>query len=1016
MNFEGEGFTMNYYKNKNLYAVKFALFLFLLALACKQTDRTKPYQLSAPVQVIIDECGTPHIFAQNEEDAFYTLGWIQAHFRLFQIDMSRRMAVGRTSEIFPDELTFDRFVKGLGFAEFSKRTYSSFEDTGIAKKIKIFIDGVNRYIDDAIDGREFGGIRARIPPQYQILGILPEKLRPEEVVAIGKLRAFALSSSLFTEGIMKIFQALFGLDFERKFTLGSLEKVSIVDTFPRSRLNPFSSFDSFEIFSFPRASNNFVISGRVTKTGYSYVENDPHLPVPSPAVWLPIHIETPTYSAKGFTFPGVPIVIIGGGKNVCWGVTVVAADVSDVLLTKVKKEGEKYYVQWGKSWKEAEAIEEIIKVKKGSSFEETKVKYLLVPDLGTIVEPTLWMQEEGFTSSMLDVLNIDVKGDENLEKEVRNAIKRVVAYGITEVELGSDTQNENSIDNYAVLFVWTGFKPTSEVAAFYSHPKAKDVFEAISFHRFFQAGAQNFIVADTKGNIAYYPHADYPIRSFEKPYFPEVSERGYWQSELNDDFTPRAINPESGYIVTANNDPIGTTFDNDPANDRFYFGPAYDIGPRAKRGVELIEQSKFYIDELTVAKIINDTGSPVAQRFLPLFFKFVSKDDIKNFYPELSTDMLSIYESLEKWDYIESANSRETLYFESILHMSIAKMVWDNFLTKYFPTLLKDALKKIFPTDPGRVDIFYQIGLPPLTNFAFRVFMNYEVSLRIFIPMIEGADVCNVSPLPSDVRIYFLGQDLCPKDEFMRAVSDLAAFLNKNARICVREENNTCVEYRNICKDGLPQNCVLGDFAGIRLKYMYEFPGSENFEPKYNGRKYFPRSMGTALFYAANFDLMNFSPINLVKSNGNIFTRSTTDWYIKFAEPDPQKDYIAWDHEKDAQSLHYYCVLKPTGTEIWYAIPGGASDDPSDEYFALMATSWACSKEWLEGVTEGHCAIPQDIVQKLKEKLGVQEITEKERMLSIFSKMETDFEKLINGDYWVSPVCTGKRRYLIFNP
>lgn len=994
----------------------FLIFIILFAFlssACSEADRSKPYHLSEPVQVIIDECGTPHVFAQSEEDAFYVLGWIQAHYRLFQIDMSRRMAVGRVAEIFPNEITFDKFVRGLGFAEFSRRTYNSFEDTGIAKKIKIFIDGVNRYIDDAIAGREFGGIKARIPPQYQLLGVIPEKLKPEEVVAMGKIRAFALSSSLFTEGILKIFQALFGTDFERKFSLGSLEKVSIVDTFPRSRINPFSE-SFFDIFKIPRASNNFVISGRITKTGYSYVENDPHLPIPSPAVWLPIHIETPTYSAKGFTFPGVPIVIIGGGKNVCWGVTVVAADVSDVLLTKVKKENERYYVQWGESWKEAEVIEDVVNV--GNS-DQKKIKYLLVPDLGTIVEPNDQMEQEGFTSALLDVLKINVGGDENLEKEVRGAIKRVIAYGISDVDLAGGS--ENSIDNYAVLFVWTGFKPTSEVAAFYSHPKARDVFEAISFHRFFQAGAQNFIVADTKGNIAYYPHADYPIRSFEKPYFPELSERGYWQSELNDDFTPRAINPESGYILTANNDPIGTTFDNDPSNDRFYFGPAYDIGTRAKRGVELIEQSKFYIDELTVAKIINDTGSVIARRFLPIFFKFVSKDDVKNFYPDLSTDMLFIYEALENWkDYIESTNSRETLYFESILHMSVAKMVWNNFLTKEFPGILLSVLKKIFPSDPGRVDIFYQVGLPALTKFAFRVFMNYEVSMRILLPMLETPDVCFITPSPGDIRTYFLGNDLCPRNEFLEALSSVADFISKNARICKeRDDNGNCVEYKDICKEGRPENCVLGDFAGIRLKYMYEFPGSEKFEPKYNGRKYFPRSMGTSIFYAANFDLMDFSPVKLVEAGGgNIFTRSVTQWYIKFAEPDPDKDYISWEHEGDGQSLHYFCVLKPTGTELWYSIPGGASDDPSDEYFALMVESWACSKEWLEGVTDGYCALPKNIEQKLKEKLGVKELTEKERMLSIFSKLETDFEKLISGDYWVSPVCTGRRQYLIFRP
>lgn len=990
---------------KDARAYILALLIFS-AISCARTEPQGVHSLSAPVHVIIDECGTPHIFAQTEEDAFYVLGWIQASYRLFQVDMLRRMAAGRVAEVFPEKMRQDLFIRMLGFAEFSKRTELSFRSTGILRKIKAFVDGFNRYIDDAITGGSFGGIKARIPPQYQILGVMPEKIRTEDVIAMGKLRAFALSSSLFAESAFKLFQIIFGPNFERELNFGSFEKVSIVDSFPRTRITPFSEP---HMLSFPRASNNFVVSGRITKTGYSYVEDDPHLPVLSPPVWLPIHIETPTYSAKGFTFPGVPIVIIGGGENVCWAVTVVAADVSDIFLTKVKKIDGRYFVQWGNSWKEAEVVEEIIQVRNGDSFSEKKIKYLLIPDLGTIVDPTSEMEKEGFSSAILELFNLDVR-DEGLEREVRNIIKRIIAYGVKGVEFRSG--GENSIDEYAIMFIWTGFKPTSEVAAFYFHPRAKDVFEAISFHRFFQAGAQNFVVADTKGNIAYYPHADYPIRNFLKPYFPELSERGYWKGELLDDLTPRAINPPSGYIFTANNDPVGTTFDNDLTNDRFYFGSAYDLGARAKRGVELVESSKFYIDELTVARIMNDTKSIVAERFLPTFFRAVDETDIRNFYPSLATYMLHIYKSLKKWDLVESSNSRETLYFEALMHMSFAKMIWDNLVRRHFSLILKDFAFRVLPDEPGKAQILHQIGLPVLSRLVFRVFMNYEVSVRVLIPILESEDICKVTPATWDVRMYFLGDDLCPKNEFLSALSDVARFLVENSRFCIRFEGGKCAEYRNICEEGNPFKCVLGDFAGIRLRYFHDFPGSESFEPRYRGKKYFPRSMGTALLYASNFDLPNFSPVRLEGMKD--FPNDIDNWYVTFSGPDPQKDYISWEHEDDAQSLRYFCTLKPTGTELWYIIPGGASDDPSDEYFALMAEAWACAKEWLEGVVSGHCSVPPDLEQKLKEKLGVDRLSERDRMLLIFSKLETDFERLLKGDYWVSPVCKGRRKYIVF--
>ncbi len=993
---------------------------FFVGSCSVKSDNQSLYKLREPVHVIIDHCGTPHIFAESEEDAFFVMGWIQAHYRLFQIDMTRRIATGRVSEIFPDNVSQDKTIKGLGMPEFSKRTYFSFQDTGIMKKVKAYIDGVNKYIDDALEGRSFGGIKARIPPQYEALGLVPEKLKPEDVVALGKLRAFLLSSSIFTEGLFKVFQALFGDNVEERISISPIEKVSIVDDFPRTRITPFSKGFFKDVFSFNLASNNFVVSGKITKTGYSYLENDPHLPVISPSIWLPIHISTPSYSAKGFTFPGVPIVIIGGGDNVCWGVTTVNADVSDILFTKVRKEGEgenaRWYVQWGPRWLKADVIEETVKIKRDNGFDEEKVKFLLIPDLGVIIDPSVDMEKEGFTSIVLDILRIRI-GDPQIENEIRKAIRRVAALGVDIIDLSSDTNNPNNIDNYAMLFVWTGFKPTSEIASFYSHPKAKDVFDAVAFHRFFQVGAQNFIVADRKGNIAYYPHADYPIRSkmFKKPYFTDIANTAYWEDEMLDDFVPRAINPDTGYIVTANNDVVGTAFDNDPTNERFYIGPAYDVGTRAKIAVDLIEKTKFYMDEVTVAEIINNTISVVAPRFLAVFFRLVKPEDIERYYPPLATDMLRIYNSLLEWDFVEEANSPETLYYEALLHMSIARMVWHNFARGAFPDMLRRALSRIFPDEPGKVEIFYQLGLPPLTKFIFERVIDYQVSLRIIIPLLEG-DICP-SPTPTVIpesmisyKVFF-GEDLCPKNEFLRALSDVADFIRSNARVCAEEVGGACVRYIEICRDGKPENCVMGDFAGKRFDYMFEFDGSENFEPTYYGKKYFRRSMGTSLFYTGNFD-----PVELVRSNGSVFTRTVTDWYIRFKRPDPEKEFVAWEHREYSQSLKYFCVAKPTDIEIWYAIPGGAADDPESEYFASMITSWACAHEWLDGITQGHCAFPPDISQKLKGKLKVDKLGKRERFFALFSKLETDFGKLMEEDYHWSPVCSGRQYYFVFEP
>jgi Protein related to penicillin acylase len=208
---------------------------------CSKKKEGERYRLQNPVRVVIDRCGVPHIFAESDSDAFFILGYIQAHFRLFQMDMSRRASTGRLAEIFPEMLTQDIIQRMLGFKFISEKTLESFKDTGMLKKVQAFVDGINQYIDDAREGREFGGIKAQIPLQYQIIKVEPQYFSVADVIAVGKNRSFDLSGGGLIDLASKLMQLILGDEFEKNFSISPLEKVKVVDDFPKLRITPFSS-------------------------------------------------------------------------------------------------------------------------------------------------------------------------------------------------------------------------------------------------------------------------------------------------------------------------------------------------------------------------------------------------------------------------------------------------------------------------------------------------------------------------------------------------------------------------------------------------------------------------------------------------------------------------------------------------------------------------------------------------------------------------------------------------------
>ncbi len=956
------------------FGVVFIVVLFsVLCAGCVKTDEVqREYNLSAPVQVVLDRCGVPHIFAENELDAFYVFGYLQAHFRLFQMDMSRREAMGRLAEIFPDALTQDIVQRALGIKKVAEDTVEMFQNIGITRKVQAFISGINRYIDDAKAGREWGGIRARIPKQYQILGVEPEYFAFKDIIAIGKKRSFDLSGGGFIDLATKLMQLMLGENFEEKFSLSAVEKVRVVPDFPKTRISPLGSdkaiFQFHNILNFPLNSNNFVISPTMTSVGYPILENDPHLSVSSPSTFFPFSIRSPEYSVKGFTFPSIPIALVGANDNICWGVTTTLIDSVDILFVPIKEENGRFFVQMGSKWFEANVVEEEILYRSGGELKSERIRFLQIPNLGFVLDHG---NLDGFFSIIPSILGTPQEG---IGKIASDILKRILMY-------------PNFSQDMGIALIWTGYKPTSEIAAFYFLTEARDIFSAMKYYQFFQAGIQNFIVADILGNIGYFPAGEIPLRPAEvKPYLPDLSTKLFWIGFVPNDFNPRAVNPDSGYIVTANNDIVGQVFDNNPLNERFYLGPLYDIGFRAWRISSMIEQNRGFIDKVTAAWIVNDVFSGPAKTFLPIFFSIVSENDIRDFpVPQtIQQVMLYILERLKLWDLYSDVNSQGALLFEMVFKKFLADTVWNNFIKNYLSYKFKNILDvSLKGTEfQSLVTGIYDSISPSLFALLFSLISSENASYRFVYPVISGkwGDICVNKDVPKDdMRKLVLGDDLCPRDEFLRALSDTASYLLENS---------------NLCKGGDFKNCVLGDFAGKRFEYIVDFPGSEEFEPKYKGSKYFRKSGGSLLVYASNINMIKLS----TGEGGSVNP--------VFLQPDHTEDFVAFRQSGDQQTMKYICEAKPTGTRIHFVIPGGVADDPDSPYFSTMNEAWACAREWLKGITQGYCAIPPEFLPKVPDKESLFNI--------IFSELEDDFERLISGNYHAPLYCRNKEVYLVF--
>jgi len=509
---------------------------FLLSSSQPKTQESLVMEgLQAEVSVTWDRWGGPHLKAQSEEDLFLAAGYIQARERLWQMELFRRLAKGRLSEIVGEAgLNYDLRSRVLGLPVAIERDLEK-----LPEKMKMIFSAYARGVNAYIRQRKWDW-----PPEFILLRFRPEPWTVEDSLSIKHLLAMYLAAD-YTSELARI--NLIRAAGPKAVEL--LEPGLNLLPDPEVKLDVLN-FGLTELIDQPGAgSNNWVIAGNLTATGQPFLANDPHLMINVPPIWLEMGLECQEFKVSGLTIPGVPLVIIGHNQHLAWGITNSYADVQDLYIENINWEKKSYLRQ--NEWKPLTERNETIKIRGKKNPRIITVSWT---EEGPILNPFLLNCE--LPISLRWTL---YEGDRTAE-------------GLYLINTASD---------------WSDFSQGAEL---------------------FDNPSQNFVYADTAGNIGYYLSGKIPIRSKESAIYPYPGwrEASNWSGYLRPEDKPNIYNPPSGLIVTANNNIM-------PENYSHYLGFDWISPDRKNRIEELLQaNSQNSLQEMTA--IQNDVFSRRAAR------------------------------------------------------------------------------------------------------------------------------------------------------------------------------------------------------------------------------------------------------------------------------------------------------------------------------------------------------------------------------------------------------------------
>jgi penicillin amidase len=528
------------------------IYAYLWSGAPKYSGEITLKGLKENVEVYFDDYGIPHIYATNEEDVYFALGYVHAQDRLFQMEMIRRVGSGRLSEILGKSmLETDKFFRTIGIAENAKasaKKYMNARTEPYQKAAWAYIEGLNRFIE-----------QGATPIEFTLIGIPKQKFTPEDLYCVAGFMAFTFADAFRTAPLMSKIQQKLGADYLKDLALQTPVNTQTIPVYQSKSDSTVSTED--KIASSFRAlmdklpipvwmgSNSWVIAPQKTKSGKVIFANDAHIGYSQPSTWYEAHLEAPNFSFYGNHLAGIPFGVIGHTRDKAWGMTMFENDDIDFFRERANPANANQV--WAKDkWVDLQIREEIIQVKG--------------------------------------------------QKEVRLQVK-TSPHGAIINEVVKGTKGESA----PIAMWWTLSQQenqTLQATYLFQHGKG-GIADARRAAAMIHAPGLNIMYGDAKGNIAWWASAKlvkYPPHVNTKMILDGASGKddnmGFYDFSEN----PQAENPASGFVYSANNQPDSIAGIRYPG----YYLPEH----RAKRIVNLLTQDKKW-DVASTQEMITDVVS-----------------------------------------------------------------------------------------------------------------------------------------------------------------------------------------------------------------------------------------------------------------------------------------------------------------------------------------------------------------------------------------------------------------------
>jgi len=605
-------------------------------------------QLAGKVDVYLDDRLVPHIFAEQENDAYFVQGFLHAKFRLWQMELQTFAAGGRASEILGEKgLEHDREFRRLGMVYAAEIALQEVDKDPVIKEVyDAYTAGVNSYINDLTE--------SSLPLEYKLIGYKPEKWSNFKTALFLKYMCYELASGEDDFEMTNAKSYFSAADFAKLFPAlqDSLDPIIPKGTiFDKQKVFPVApaNVDSVYLNNHDLAvtksskpdrdngSNNWAVSGSKTKSGAPILCNDPHLSLNLPSLWYEVQISTPDFNAYGVSFPGAPGVIIGYNDSCAFGVTNGGRDVRDYYEIKFK--------------------------------DDTRKEYLFNGDYHT-------------TKFRIDTIKIKSKFD----------FIDSVAY----VQLGNDwcpvmydksfSGGRNTNNKYYAVR-WKAHDASNELKIFTLLNRAKNYADYSAAVTNLHTPGQNFLFACKNGDIAIRTQGEWPAKWKGQGDFvmPGFDSSYLWQGMIPQDEVPYQYNPERGFISSANQKPV------DDNIYPYYLGRNYPLYRGYTINKRLNSMTNISPQDMMALQTDNfDAGAAMAKPFIIANMKEADFNASEKKY----------FDILKIWNCSNDAGSKGASVFNAFWSQFDSTVFDDEYakapkvvMRPFFSTLVEEILK-----------------------------------------------------------------------------------------------------------------------------------------------------------------------------------------------------------------------------------------------------------------------------------------------------------------------------------